>query len=74
MVITGTQTKPLYAVRRARKNGFPGTVQYCGKWALGNEQMGNGVWMASVALGVYVMKLEGKNEFIEGTECSQLTR
>jgi hypothetical protein len=28
---------------RLRKYGISGTVQYCGKWALGNGDMGNGV-------------------------------
>ena len=51
------------SLHRARKYGFSGTVQYCGKWALGNGQMGNVGWMASVASGLWDRKFLGNKEF-----------
>jgi len=42
---------------------FPGTVQYCGKWTLGNGQMGNGGWMASVDSGLCGRKFLGNKGF-----------
>ena len=44
-------------------DGFLGTVQYRGKWAVGNGLMGNGGWMASVASGLWGRKLLGNIGF-----------
>jgi len=41
----------LFVSSRAVQNWFYFTVQYSGKWALGNEGTGNGVCMTSVAWG-----------------------
>jgi len=39
------------------------TVQYNGKWALGNGAPGNGVWRTLMALGFLNWKCKGTFEF-----------